>query len=197
MKYGLELEWFLQAKDSDNLIMIDKSVFPYDESGFLVEARGQPANSIRDAVFLLKAEMYSLEKLAETSGYKLILEPLGKLSKEELRKIRRQFVKGIESFENLYGYTSHANGSLLTAGLHISFTNQRIAQEKNKTSTTVNELFDFSKLFRKLDSAFADEIKIAKRRPGFYEIKADKRIEYRSLPNNVDLLKVIDVISEF
>lgn len=59
----------------------------------------------------------------------------------------------------------------------------------------INECFDYITIFKKLDEAFAEEIKEAKRLPGFYEIKSDGRIEYRSLPSNVSLFKVIDVIN--
>ena len=55
-------------------------------------------------------------------------------------------------------------------------------------------MFDFVQIIRKLDEAFKGEIKAAKRLPGFYEIKPDRRVEYRSLPNDVDLGKIIKTL---
>jgi hypothetical protein len=43
---------------------------------------------------------------------------------------------------------------------------------------------------------FAKEIAGARRRPGFYEIKSDGRIEYRSLPNTINKHKLISVLKE-
>lgn len=53
---------------------------------------------------------------------------------------------------------------------------------------------DHAMLVGRLDSAFKAEIRAARRNPGFYERKGDGRIEYRSLPNNVDLEKVREVL---
>jgi hypothetical protein len=46
------------------------------------------------------------------------------------------------------------------------------------------------------DNTFKDEIRKSGRNPGFYEVKGDGRIEYRSLPNNVDMGKVEMVLRQ-
>ena len=93
----------------------------------------------------------------------------------------------------------------MTAGIHLSVTDEqtetvmsydRDGGQNNKT-VSHNVLWDFSSLFRLLDKMFVNEIKDSKRNPGFYELKYDGRIEYRSLPTNIDYGKLIDVVHEW
>ncbi len=58
-------------------------------------------------------------------------------------------------------------------------------------------LWDYIQLFRFLDQRFEAEIKEAGRLPGFYELKHDGRIEYRSLPANADLTKIATALQEY
>jgi len=195
MQYGLEKEYFIYK---DGIITsVPINLLPYDECGYLVEARGKPADNILEAVYLLKAEEHKLYAKAMENHYVLIVLPLDKIPPKLSLKLRRQFTKGITEYQNLYGYEAHRNGSLVTAGLHISFTNPRTIKNKEGYDIVVNGMFDYIQLFRLLDKEFKDEIKESKRNPGFYELKSDGRIEYRSLPNNVNLDKVIDVITKW
>jgi hypothetical protein len=57
--------------------------------------------------------------------------------------------------------------------------------------------FDWMRWFLLFDKAFKEEIKNSYRNPGFYELKSDGRIEYRSLPNNINMDKLINVIQTF
>ena len=120
--------------------------------------------------------------------------------------------------------THRCSPRFATAALHISLTNSHCFQyfkpEYTKSAGTVQgSMFGWAKfnlptpkiamkeaefgypgfvdhalLIGFLDKYFKTEIRAARRNPGFYERKADGRIEYRSLPNNVDLEKVRDVI---
>ncbi len=70
----------------------------------------------------------------------------------------------------------------LYAGLHISITNPRSYTGDNNREVTYFPCFDYPSIFRKLEKEFTSEIKAAYRNPGFYEVKPDGRVEYRSLP---------------
>ena len=209
MKYGLECEFFVAKQGTPETV---KSVFEKetgfiligglpnqltpDECGFLAEARGSAENGIRDAVFSLKADIYRLQQEAKKLSLTLIKEPLLDVRREEIIKSRRAFSKGVISYQNMYGYGEHRNKNKKTAGIHISFTSPKsVYGVDGKLVSVENVMFDFIQIVRKLDAAFAAEIKSAGRFPGFYELKGDGRIEYRSLPNNVDLYKIIEVLS--
>ena len=193
MQYGLECEFFVR-RGSDIIGALDASLTP-DECGFLAEARGKPQWSILEAVFSLKADIHRLNVAATKLGLTLVCEPLVNVPRNEILKSRRVFSKGRLEYQNLYGYKEHKNRGKKTGGIHISFTNPRETYVDGELVGTYNHIFDFVQIFRKLDLAFKDEIKSAGRYPGFYELKPDGRIEYRSLPNNVDLLKVVEVLS--
>jgi hypothetical protein len=211
VKYGLEQEFFVAKRVLDGQLIyvggLDATLTP-DECGFLAEARGQPYGTIREAVFSLMADVYRLEQAANKLGLELVEVPNATVPEAEILKSRRQFSKGVLSYQNLYGHEAHRNGRKKTAGIHISFTKPKVFTYSVKDGANPDEedryterfeyqpLWDFVQVFRKLDKAFEKEIKEARRNPGFYELKPDGRIEYRSLPNNVDLKKIIDVIEQ-
>ena len=193
MLYGLEKEFFL--KDGDEYVIPVPKGLPFDGSGVLVEARGEPRGDITEAVFSLLAEV---ERLKSSTTLTLDDSPVVTVRKDQKFAVRREYSKEVNSYQNLYGYEYHkTRQNQHTAGVHISFTNPTTIHMENSGTRTVNGMFDFVQLFRHLDSEFNSEIKDAKRRPGFYEIKPDGRVEYRSLPANVDLMKVINVIENF
>jgi hypothetical protein len=157
----------------------------------LVEYRGDPFTDPFDAVGSLVADKERVNRRlpvgSEVSfvNHMTIPRPI-KLA------ARRLHTKGLIKFQNLYG---KAPSSLDHAGIHISFTSERTIDWNDnchRRSTTVNQLWDFARVFRELDKIYASEIKAARRVPGFYEIKDDLRIEYRSLPNNIDLWKLAE-----
>lgn len=202
MKYGLEQEFFVARLTDDKPIFVgglDRSLTP-DECGFLAEARGQPHDNIREAVFSLLADVHRLECAAEKLGLKLMKVPNADVPEAEILKSRRMYGKGVLTYQNLYGHEAHRNGRRKTAGIHISFTEfEQFHYTTGKDcpvdkTFTYQPLWDFVQVFRKLDLAFKDEIRTARRNPGFYELKSDGRIEYRSLPNDVDLMKIIKVL---
>jgi len=193
LKIGLEKEFFV--KRNNQYIVVPKEL-PYDESGLLAEARGCPCDCPISAVFSLKAQEYKLKTQAEGIGVVLLSDSIANIPKNIKIEASRKFFKGLTKYENLYGYQSHKNRiSESTAGIHISFTNScDILLEDNKSVRTYNGMFDWVKIFRQLDYEFKEEIKNSKRLPGFYELKPDGRIEYRSLPSNTDLDKIIEVL---
>jgi len=194
MKFGFEKEFFVMK--GREVVLCPNGV-PADECGWLAEARGEPRDDIAEAYFSLEADIYRLEQRAEKASVDLKEVPLMKVSRKTRLAAARQHHKGRITYQNIYGHERHKfNMSEAAAGLHISFTDAMHVRTEHDGTQVVNQLFDFVQIFRALDKAFATEILLAKRKPGFYEIKNDLRIEYRSLPNNVDLDKVIKVLGK-
>jgi len=190
IKVGLEKEMFLLREGKVQVVPYE---IPSDECGLLAEARGKASLDVIEAVFSLKADMFRVCKLAEKNGYEVSDAPLMKITRDLQLKASRMYAKGLTKYENIYGYTRHLNKrNEQTAGVHISFSKEYEWKDIEDVIHTVKLNFDWLKIFKQLDEAFKDEIKEAKRRPGFYEIKPDGRIEYRSLPSNVNLEKVIE-----
>lgn len=193
---GLEREFLVANVGEANRFIVVPDGLPADECGLLAEARGQPFHSVEEAVFSLQADSYRLAKLFEAKGLVLVDLPIGKIDRNTRIEAARKYAKGLVRYANLYGYKAHRNNMAeQTAGIHISFTDP-VTVTGRDCNTTVNGLFDWASIFVGLDKAFADEIKAAKRNPGFYELKHDRRIEYRSLPNNVNFNKLIEVLKK-
>ena len=195
LKIGLEKEFF--CLDAEGNPCVVPAGMAADSCGWLVEARGEAFFDITDAVYSLKADEYKLQKLAAVKGVTLDDVPVKKVSRTVRTSAARSYDKGLIKYRNLYGYENHKNTlAEAVAGVHLSFTNPgTVSLGDGKADRTYYKNFDWVQIFLALDKAFAVEIKAAKRNPGFYEIKSDGRIEYRSLPSNVDLDKVIDVLT--
>lgn len=184
-----------------NVCMVPKK-FPADSCGYLFEARGEPNRKVEQAIYSVLAEQFRIEAMlrkANTGNNSFLIAskvPYAPVSRRTISECLRNYTKGLVEFQNLYGFTEHRNrGRMRVAGLHISFTKPAEVVLHDKTTRIINQLFDYSSIFIALDKAFKKEIRETKRNPGFYEIKSDLRIEYRSLPNNVDLEKLYDVLS--
>ena len=200
IKYGLEYEAFLQDKRTLKLIVVDKNIYPFDECGLLVEARGEPSCNIIDAVYSLQAQIYKIRQIANKNTHQMLPSPIQKVSRELKVQANRSYDKGVLSYKNIYGFNSHRNSlNEVTAGIHISFTDEQeyyVSYNGINHKQTYFKNFDYIKYIIALDKAFKEEIKKAKRNAGFYELKTDGRIEYRSLPNDVEFTKIIDVIQD-
>lgn len=193
IKIGLEKEFFIQR---NNEYVIAPDGLPFDESGLLAEARGKAFSCPVEAVFSLNADIYRLQSKAKDLGVILLDNPVAVIPRQLRVKASRKFAKGLTKYQNLYGHEYHRNNrNENTAGIHISFTQpETITQDK--VTFKYFSMFDWLQIFRKLDQEFKGEIKTSKRQPGFYELKSDGRIEYRSLPSNTDLNKIIQVLQK-
>jgi hypothetical protein len=205
LKWGLEKEFFLLDAENKPYVIQREWSLPFDECGWLVEARGNPFYNIIDAVFSLKAEIYKIEQtlVKVNESLKATVLHLDDCSVCKVdRKARvlaaRSYGKPPIKYQNFYGHDHHKNAiTEATAGVHISITDPVTITRKDGTDYTYHPNFDWPQIFLTLDREFKEEIKAAKRQPGFYEMKQDGRVEYRSLPSNVDLDKVIKVLSKF
>lgn len=197
MKYGFELEFFL--RDLTGVPVLVPDGLPYDECGWLVEVRSEPHEDITKAIYLLKAAQDDVERLVLKKNLTPTYLPLFEIPRDLKVQAARRYGKGILNYRNLYGFETHRNSTkLATASLHISFTAERTftyqdTKERDRTFKYPG-FVDHAKLITGLDWAFKEEIRVAKRNPGFYEIKSDGRIEYRSLPNDVSLEKVRETL---
>jgi len=195
IKIGLELEEFCVSNETNEIVLVpERSNIPLDGCGWLIEYRSQPCNDITEAVHSLFADKYRNKKKLEAFGVRGLLEPIAIPSKKVREGARRRFRKEVQGFNNIYKYTSHRNTAReATAAVHISVTYNRdfIGQRP------INGMFDYAHFIKYMDSQFKDEIKSTKRNPGFYQVKDFGRFEYRSLPNNISLSKLIDVVNDY
>ena len=187
MQFGIELEHFYLVEGQVAKV---PPTIPHDDCGWLVEYRGLPYDSPFEAVGSVLAAKKRI-KLPE--GAELGTENFMRVPRSVKLACRREYVKGIINYQNLY---DRAPSRLDHAGVHVSFTSPYIRRLKSG-EIRINQMWDFSTLFRALDKEFRDEIRAARRVPGFYELKYDGRIEYRSLPQSVDLWKVAEFLSKW
>jgi hypothetical protein len=198
MKLGFEVEAFC-LKDGKPVL---PTTLPIDECGWLAEVRSEPHTDVRKAIYLLMAEMEAVEALAAKEGITLSYVPLLEIPRDLKVQAARAHGKGQISYRNIYGHECHKNSTKLqTASLHISFTEFKEfvyyeGADKNRRTFNYPGFVDHAKIIASLDKAFKEEIWKAKRNPGFYEVKGDGRIEYRSLPNNIDLEKLQGVLTK-
>jgi len=215
-KIGFEREYFL-VNDRGKLV-INPSMYGFttDEFGVLVEARGKPSTNIDEAMLSLMLEEQKLKKLAEDQKMKLILEPNKKLSKEEMNEVYGRYSKEPSKAENMYGKIKELDFSRVNAGLHVHFSNaenkkidktvnyiflpnykekEKKVTEKETEEVIVNYFLNVPRIIKAMDTAFKKAIKESNRRLGEYEIKPHG-FEYRSLPNNVELLKVAEIANK-
>jgi len=192
-RIGIELEEFCVNKDKEVVLIPKDSYIPHDGCGWLIEYRSEPCTDIVDAVFSLRAHEYKTTEKLKKFGVSGVREPIMKPSKEVRMAARKRFIKSLVKFNNIYGYQCHKNTlAEAVAAVHISVTFS--TEGKNGS---INKVWDFPDFIRYMDNKFEKEISEAKRRPGFYEIKDDGRVEYRSLPNNIDLTKLMYEITKY
>lgn len=213
--FGLEKEFFVRTKAAEgpaSVVLVPAGV-GYDACGYIGEARGQPFADIHDAVGSLKAD-YARNLRAVHKDPALYVDdsPLAFISNSLRLEASRKFAKGLTSFQNIYGHENHkaryARGER-TAGVHLSVTTsttfsytEAVRLDNGKVrvlprTRRYNQPWDFVQFIRYLDKRFVNEIKEARRMPGFYEIKSDGRIEYRSLPSNINLSALADAVADY
>ncbi len=192
MKYGLEIEFF--AKRKKTYIDAGLSGLPHDEYPLLVEARGGVSTDIYQAIGSVRAEIKRILAIMAEKKIKPAFDDWAPREDPSVKAIRTEILRrGITkrvSHQNITGLVpSEMNDTHFAAGMHISFTNPQshgsyyTSKDCNdRTDVVVNSMFDFPQIFLKISNEFKKEIEAAKRTPGFYELKSDGRIEYRSLP---------------
>jgi hypothetical protein len=205
LTFGLEQEYFVLDSHRDIILPFEtQSFIAVDGGGYLAEARGKPYASIVEAVYSLYAAKKEIEIGLETAAirnkeeYTLSISPREALSAKQIDSLRRKYTKEIVKYNNYLGHLNHrVSGKIKTAGTHISLCEERSTYSARGPGIKYNMNFDWMRWFLLFDKAFKEEIKNSYRNPGFYELKSDGRIEYRSLPNNINMDKLINVIQTF
>lgn len=222
MKYGIELEFFVENKE--NVIVPAYTVTDNTDGNPIIgEIKTSVHNNIVDCVFELKKLLYLETQKIESKDCEIILKNSIDVSADFLQKVREdeQFVDQ-KNFEVLKELSIYPNKKFITdlkrghftASLQINFSEEKSFDYDVYTKVTIEDkfkydietkkksysnLFDYVDIIQKLDTVFMEDIKNSKRKKGIYAIKegiGGDRIEYRSLPNTVDLDKIINTLLE-
>lgn len=208
--YGLELEFFIT--DKDGLVPAFKvDDISTDGNPIIGELRTGVFDSLTKAIFDLKRLIFETENVLIKKELNFKLIPKFKVNDEFIKNIRksqdyRNFLGKKEYNEvlSIYGKenTSILPNNIFTASLQLNISeNEKIViYPKNKNDDyiykDISVLFNYSELISKCDELFKENIKSANRVPGIYSIKngnKGKRIEYRSLPNNIHLMHLLQL----
>jgi len=205
---GLEQEVFA-VKDPNPetdlaLYSLAGTSYPQDGCPYLFELRGTPDSEPLRAIYNLRyLQNYWINKIAKVNApFKLQfgLDKV-KLSKAERLQLVREATKSPAEHYTLSGDIALSKLGVVTAGLHIHFSNNALKtfygkdKEGNRVTITesVPQYIDIPRIVRMLDSAFKSEIKEAGRQLGVYEMKAHG-FEYRSLPTSINLTQVNSIL---
>lgn len=215
MKYGIELEFFVgQATTGDPVIA---PAFKYtdntDGNPVVGELRTGVHNSIIDCVFELRKLLFIEEEKLKKAGMELLLTPTIKVNGDFLKALRRdKTYVNRKVLDVLDEYSIYPGGEVgkeipreqYKAALQINFSENDTFSyptynDRGKWEKTENKLiskpFNFIPIIAKGDEAFRADIERTERVKGVFTIKPGThgdRIEYRSLPNDVNLLKVME-----
>lgn len=224
MNYGIELEFFIRNKSTGDIVPAYKVTNNVDGNPVIGEIRTGVHNNIVDCIFELKKLIHlEREKLYKKDpNLMLIFQDVITLSDVTLKALRadRECIQRKEHtvLEELSIYPDKKTGKLLPRGvfkasLQVNFSENKMFSFTEYEKVTVEDkykyvsksanksyagLFDYVSIIRRLDIAFAKEIVNTKRVKGVYAIKEGllgDRIEYRSLPNTIDLNELLSSLS--
>lgn len=195
IKYGFEGEYFCCLNMEDGQGPIDYCLpskdLPKDECGYLAEVRGEPYHTPEGARALYRVAYDKVNAQADKDGmFITTFDPTIKLPKKLLREAMRIHGKASGSADNVYGAQYKDSDTWNRAGFHVHFSN-----EYTDNGKTYYRLMNIPRIILDLDRNFKDEIKKASRLPGMYEMKS-YGFEYRSLPADVNLDKLVDILKE-
>jgi hypothetical protein len=201
--YGFEVEGFLKTTSQVVTPASTGKIYPVDGFPGLVELRTHgyhytPA-AAWGAILTAAAELPGGYPVADFGLHQ------HKFTADDMAYMRKhaRFDKRQLEVLNLYGKKPRRLGNTTIASFQINVSNLLAAEKKEITDGKLIHtsarygLLDVAGIVRRLDVAFADEIKRSGRQPGMYAIKDDVRLEYRSLPNFVfpwDVAQVFGVL---
>jgi len=173
--------------------------FPRDEFEFLVELRSLPSDRLYPVYTTLQAEELQYSLRANKFGMKLDDVPTKFYNKKWVDDLWERHnldrFKDCDYTKNVYpelkNKQSHHLGRLdfskdqykLTAGIHVHFSS------RDADTGEVIEL-PIERIVKEMDFKFYDEINASGRNRGEWEPKIHG-FEYRSLPSNTDIYKVL------
>lgn len=186
LELGLEKEMFLLKNGK---IMEPKLYgFPYDEMGFLVEIRSYPSDNLYPILSSMQ-EAETLFKLRSNKlGMELVDTPFLEATDEFIQYLSKKYRHDELPCrtQNVYGTKlSHHTGIMdhnITSGIHVHFS--------SREGTKVLKL-PIEDIVKEMDRRFETEIEKYNRIKGEWEPKAHG-FEYRSLPCNTDIYKILE-----
>lgn len=215
LKFGIELEYFVV--DAKGITPAYKHTSNLDGNPVLGELRTGIFDNLIDAVFDLKRRMYLENESLKKKGVNIfssdgVLGHTVKVDDEFLKALRadKHYTSQKETEwlveRSIYGKKT---GKVLPkvvikASLQINISDNDVIthyytgenKESKSFKKSYSEVFDYISILSVLDKHFSEEIKKSDRVPGVYAIKdgeLGKRIEYRSLPNDVSLDKLLTI----
>jgi len=191
---GLEKEIFLLNKQGE---IMEPSMygFPSDEMGFLIEIRSLPSDRFYPVYMTIHQEELQYKLRADKFGMHTIPDTNMYATPEFVENIiaKYRILEFTDFTKNIYGVKgSHHLGifsepgtdcSKLTAGIHVHFSS------RDSETGEVLQL-PVENIVRQMDEVFEQEIKESGRLKGEWEPKKHG-FEYRSLPCNADIYKVL------
>lgn len=171
--YGFELEGFYEKHSGE----ISTPPIEYPTDGFpgLVEIKSSGGKDLVPAYFELLSEYVKYKNVS----YKICEHTFSGKEQNILRQ--RMNYKDRVNIQNIYGKSPRLKGNKTLASFQINISSGYY----NKDGIFYSRLFDPVRIVKNLDEEFSKEIKNSKRQSGFYAIKDNCRLEYRSLPNFV------------
>ena len=207
-KYGVEIEFFVIDKRSRKPVLLNQGEddildnIGHDEYPVLGEVRSSVYEEVYLAVVDALYRFKNVQNQLQDTGYEAHRISSMPLTREIWEQVRRAGGKkcGV-SERNLYGdkIKRPMNSKVITAGLHIHFSNGETYDEtcdcrcKRKYTIYKYAQVDIPHMVLQLDKKFKRVIERAGRQCGWYELK-NYGFEYRSLPNSVDVNELIDFV---
>lgn len=204
-KYGFEREYWVLPVSTAGLAgqpILTPIELPGDECGYLAEARGTPDSSPLIAAYLLLAEEERLRQLVAGRFLLTTTAPTRRLDPKLRHEALRRFGKNAITSDrgSLYGKSYSPTDRWSRAGLHVHFSDYSTYYDpackkcgRPPLPREIPNQQDLPRIIRYLDGFFATEIRRAQRLPGLYELKLHG-FEYRSLPADVDVVRVASAI---
>lgn len=218
LNFGLELEYFIFKEGK--LIPAHKVTRNHDGNPMIGEVRSIVSPFLVDCMFDIQKKIFKEKKALAEQFAKIVMIPEVQLTKDQLRDMRssvdfndRKQMRALKEM-SVYGrdLSKILSRGHLKASLQVNISNnveEEIITYKERKDASFNTctirtkvkeyrstLFDYAAIIRYLDEYFKIAIKETKRTPGVFCIKSGEkgdRIEYRSLPNNIDLELLTDI----
>jgi hypothetical protein len=210
--YGIELEFFVTKGGS--IVPAHKATDNLDGNPLLGELKTGVHNDVYNLVFELKKLIAKEQAFLAKKGHKMLLSPMWKVPETVLKGARADKavcdLKDTEALKELSIYGTNTGKLLprdiIKAALQINISDNdrkffRYEEKKIVKSheTWHSNVFDFHSFIKGMDTAFKKDIATTKRVPGVFAIKDGNygnRIEYRSLPNNINLDNLLTALTQ-
>jgi len=191
---GIEKECFLMQ--GKKIMEPQRYGFPFDEFEFLVELRSLPSDRAFPVITTLAQE--ELQNSLRAGKFNMILDDTpnrnvdNRWVKAHWDKYNLHRFDNQDLTQNIYASSevSHHQGvipcgerSRLTAGIHVHFSSR-----DSKTGDVIE--LPVKEIVGAMDDAFRDDIEVSLRNLGEWEPKIHG-FEYRSLPSNMNIKKVV------